>query len=216
MSIRMRCCGVLVAVLGVVALAGCGAPGEGPTTARKAVTRQAGQVHPADANGDGQLSLQEAVAYATAFKRQTDWPVPPTPVPLNFAVNACSLFVRGTTYHYDAAFTPPFQPGAATNQAPTVSAGADAGGMVNVAVALNGSATDDGQPAGSSLTLTWSLVSGPGQVVFANASAAATTATFDAAGTYVVRLTASDGPLSTSDEATITVDARGDVTVIVS
>ena len=99
-----------MAVLGV--LAGCGSPDTGAAATK---SREAGQFHPADTNNDGQLSLQEAVAYATAFKRQTAWPTPPTPVPLNYAVNACSLFVRGTTYHYDATATPPFATGPDTS-----------------------------------------------------------------------------------------------------
>jgi len=93
------------------------------------------------------------------------------------------------------------------NQAPTVSAGPDVTGVTGTAVALNGTVADDGLPAGRAVTATWSKVSGPGQVVFANANAAATTATFDAAGSYVVRLTASDGALSASDEATATITA---------
>jgi len=44
-------------------------------------------------------------------------------------------------------------------------------------------------------------------VTFANASAAATTATFSATGVYVLRLTASDGALSAFDEMQVTVNA---------
>ena len=61
---------------------------------------------------------------------------------------------------------------------------------------LSGTATDDGVP-GIGLTTTWSKVSGPGTVTFGNASALSTTASFSVAGTYVLRLTASDGLLST-------------------
>lgn len=89
------------------------------------------------------------------------------------------------------------------NQAPQVSAGPDVNGQVGAAVALNGTVTDDGLPASRSLTMLWTKVSGPGNVVFANAGAAVTTATFDAAGDYVVRLTASDDVLAASDEATV-------------
>ncbi len=70
---------------------------------------------------------------------------------------------------------------------------------------LNGTVTDDGLPPGSTLTITWSKVSGPGTVTFVNASAASTTASFSAAGSYVLRLTASDGEFTVSDEASITV-----------
>ena len=54
-------------------------------------------------------------------------------------------------------------------------------------------------------TTTWTKASGPGTVTFANASATDTTATFSDAGTYVLRLTAQDGALSTSDEVTVLV-----------
>ena len=68
-------------------------------------------------------------------------------------------------------------------------------------MSLAGSVTDDGLPSGQ-LTTTWSLVSGPASaaVPFEDASALATKATFSAAGTYVLRLTASDGDLVTFDE----------------
>jgi YD repeat-containing protein len=72
-------------------------------------------------------------------------------------------------------------------------------------VALPGSVTDDGLPAGRSLTAQWSVTNGPGPVKFVNPTSAATSATFTRGGTYVLRLTGSDGDLASSDEATITV-----------
>jgi hypothetical protein len=73
--------------------------------------------------------------------------------------------------------------------------------------ALSGTTTDDGLPnQPGALTRTWTKVSGPGTVTFANASAASTTATFSTSGTYDLRLTASDSVLSTSDEVLITVN----------
>src|SRR5207245_5921227 len=47
--------------------------------------------------------------------------------------------------------------------------------------------------------------SGPGTVTFGNANAASTTATFSAAGTYVLVLTANDGQFTISDTASIAV-----------
>ena len=74
-------------------------------------------------------------------------------------------------------------------------------------VTLDGSATtDDGQPNGS-LTYTWTKVSGPGKVTFANASQAVTNAQFSKAGTYTLRLTANDGQLSATDDVVITVNS---------
>lgn len=64
--------------------------------------------HPADADGNWEVSLQEAVAYATAYKRQTAWPTAPTPPTLAYAVKACTVFVRGLDYFYDTSLDPPF------------------------------------------------------------------------------------------------------------
>ena len=59
------------------------------------------------------------------------------------------------------------------------------------------------------VTTTWSKVSGPGTVTFGNPNAVDTTASFSAAGTYVLRLTANDSLLSSSDDITVTVNAAG-------
>jgi RHS repeat-associated protein len=98
---------------------------------------------------------------------------------------------------------------AATNQSPQVTAGADQTITLPVdSVSLSGTVTDDAFPEGINLTRSWSKVSGPaaGSVTFANASAASTTATFSAAGTYVLRLTGDDSELSTTDDVTIVVN----------
>ncbi len=79
--------------------------------------------------------------------------------------------------------------------------------VTGAGVKLNGSVTDDGLPAAGVLTATWSKVSGPGDVSFANANAAVTSATFTIAGTYVLRLTGNDSELSTTDDVTVTVEA---------
>src|SRR5207249_8873250 len=64
----------------------------------------------------------------------------------------------------------------------------------------------DGLPTGT-LTTTWSKVSGPGTTVtFGNLNARSTTASFSTSGSYVLRLTASDGALSSSSDITITVN----------
>jgi RHS repeat-associated protein len=93
----------------------------------------------------------------------------------------------------------------AVNQPPSVSAGADQTVNLYAAATLAGTVTDDGLPIGGALTVTWSTVSGPGIVTFANANAAATTATFCIPGTYTLRLTASDSALSASDDVVVTV-----------
>jgi hypothetical protein len=92
-----------------------------------------------------------------------------------------------------------------SNTAPVVNAGADQTISLSAAATLSGSVTDDLLPAPSQITISWSRVSGPGTVTFSAPNAANTTATFSQAGSYVLRLTASDGPLSSSDDVSITV-----------
>jgi PKD repeat protein len=90
------------------------------------------------------------------------------------------------------------------NLAPAVSAGADQTVILPAVANMAGSVQDDGQPSGG-LTIQWTVVSGPGAVTFADANEPATTASFSAAGTYVLRLTGNDGALSVSDDVQITV-----------
>ncbi|MDN3511516.1 MAG: hypothetical protein NG784_09450, partial [Candidatus Jettenia sp.] len=93
------------------------------------------------------------------------------------------------------------------NQSPTVNAGADQAVTLSNNAILNGTVTDDGLPNPPGVvTTTWSVVSGPGTVTFGNANAVDTTASFSDAGTYVLRLTADDSALMTSDEVTIVVN----------
>lgn len=72
-------------------------------------------------------------------------------------------------------------------------------------VLLTGSVTDDGLPAGGVLSMNWTKVSGPGTVTFENAGQVPTYANFDRAGTYVVRLTATDGQLTRSKDVLVQV-----------
>ncbi len=95
--------------------------------------------------------------------------------------------------------------GPQTNQPPSVSAGPDQTITLPAEASLNGTVTDDGLPDGT-LTRTWSKVSGPGTVTFDDASKEDPTASFGAAGSYVLRLTASDGALTTADDVTVTVN----------
>jgi hypothetical protein len=92
------------------------------------------------------------------------------------------------------------------NQAPTPNAGPDQSITLPNAANLSGSATDDGLPVGSSISYTWSKASGPGTVTFGNPNAAQTTASFSSAGTYYMRLTASDSQLSGADDIIVTVN----------
>lgn len=97
----------------------------------------------------------------------------------------------------------------ATNSAPSVFASTptpQVGPTANSA-SLSGGALDDGLPSSLPLSYEWSQISGPAAASLGNATAASTTATFPAGttGTYVFRLTASDGALSASANVTLTV-----------
>ena len=102
--------------------------------------------------------------------------------------------------------------GAAANLPPSVDAGVDA--SINLpldTVLLDGTVTDDGLPSGT-LTTTWSHVggTGAGTVNFGDPTAVDTTATFTPdAGTYVLRLTADDGDLSSFDEMAVLINSGG-------
>jgi hypothetical protein len=97
---------------------------------------------------------------------------------------------------------------APANSAPVVNAGADMSVTLPASASLQGTAADDGLPSPPAhVTTTWTKVSGPGTVTFANANALGTSATFSTAGTYVLRLTGSDGALSAQDDVTVTVNA---------
>jgi len=96
------------------------------------------------------------------------------------------------------------------NQPPGVDAGPDLAVTLPAAASLDGTVTDDGlpEPPGA-VTTTWSQVSGPGTVTFADPNAVDTTASFSGTGTYVLRLTADDGEFVASDEVTIAVNGPG-------
>ena len=88
------------------------------------------------------------------------------------------------------------------NQAPLVFAGSDrvlSNGETNVV--LMGRVLDDSGAA----TASWSQVSGPGTVVWDIPGSPGSTVWFPMPGVYVLRLTASDGSLSASDDCTIQV-----------
>jgi len=94
------------------------------------------------------------------------------------------------------------------NQAPVVSAGAaQTITLPTTSVALNGVATDDGLPPGSTLAVSWSKVVGPGPVTFSAPSHATTQSSFVIPGTYVLRLSANDSQFISSSDVTVTVNS---------
>jgi PKD repeat protein len=94
-----------------------------------------------------------------------------------------------------------------TNRPPIVSAGANQTAPLGAGVVLRGTVADDGLPAGAPLTVAWSRVSGPEALHIANSTSALTSASFHAAGTYVLRLSASDSMLTAASDTTVIIEA---------
>lgn len=93
-----------------------------------------------------------------------------------------------------------------SNAAPTVDAGPNQSIYDTQVASLQGVAGDDGRPnPPASITATWSKVSGPGTVSFTDASNLNSTVSFGETGVYVLKLTATDGELTSSDTTTVTV-----------
>lgn len=94
------------------------------------------------------------------------------------------------------------------NAAPVAVAGSGLTLDVGVAGALAGSFTDVSHPDIGPATTSWSLVSGPGNATFGDASSLTSTVSFDQAGSYVVRLTVSDSRLSHTDDVSVVVNGE--------
>ncbi len=88
------------------------------------------------------------------------------------------------------------------NRPPVVDAGPDIR-TDQRRVTLAGHVSDDGQPEGKPLSVSWEVLEGPGPVTFDNVHSAATRATFDRPGDYVLRLVADDSQLWTSAQVTV-------------
>ena len=107
---------------------------------------------------------------------------------------------------YEMAVDLPPLPVAPPNAAPTAKAGPDLVVTQPAAASLSGSVSDDGLPTPpGAVTAAWRKLSGPGEVTFADAASATTTATFSQPGDYVLRLTADDGALISSDDMAVVV-----------
>lgn len=94
------------------------------------------------------------------------------------------------------------------NRRPVVDAGPDQTVVLSSGAVLSGTVNDDGLPLPSALSVKWLKVLGPGKVTFADPTLASTTASFSLPGVYVLRLRASDGQLTASDEVRISVRRR--------
>ena len=98
------------------------------------------------------------------------------------------------------------------NEAPLVEAGeAQTITVPSTYAMLAGDVSDDGLPSGS-LTVSWTLVSGPGTAAFNPPDAVETMVDFSVPGAYRLRLTASDEDQSSSDEVDVTLNESDRVT----
>jgi Bacterial TSP3 repeat len=102
----------------------------------------------------------------------------------------------------------------ARNQAPIVNAGVDQVIGYPSTASLSGTVTDDGLPTPLAMTYQWTKDSGEGSVTFSAPTALATTATFSAKGTYVLKLTANDGQLASSDTVQVVVKTGNTLLVV--
>jgi len=92
------------------------------------------------------------------------------------------------------------------NRRPSVDAGPTQAIILPAVASLDGTVTDDNLPdPPAALTTTWSVLSGPGPVIFGNEHAVDTTATFSIIGDYILRLEVDDGALVAADAVIISV-----------
>jgi hypothetical protein len=97
---------------------------------------------------------------------------------------------------------------------PRVDAGPDQAVVFPAGVALAGSATDDGIPAGASLTYAWTVVRGLAGVSLAAPGSPSTAVVFPAPGVYTLRLSAGDGDLVGVDNVRVVVDGANQPPVV--
>jgi len=91
----------------------------------------------------------------------------------------------------------------ASNRAPTVSAGPDQSIALSSSARVTATTTDDGLPNGK-LTYQWSVIQGS-RATFTSPQAPGTQISFPVAGAYTLRVTVTDGQLTSSDDVVINV-----------
>ncbi len=96
------------------------------------------------------------------------------------------------------------------NRPPAVDAGLNRTVVYPQTTFLTGAVADDGLPAPPTLSTLWTMDSGPATATFASPSSLTTSASFPTPGTYVLRLTVSDGELIGSDFVTVLVTTVGE------
>ncbi len=98
------------------------------------------------------------------------------------------------------------------NSGPVVDAGPDRVVERPSKISVGVSVTDDGLPnPPGATTISWTKISGPGNVYFSTPNQAITTVGFSEAGTYQLRLSATDGEYSSFDDVSVQVTDHDDV-----
>lgn len=143
--------------------------------------------------GANNTSLQGTVLSVSATSIQAQVPAGAVSGPVT--VHACKQTSTGYTITVASAPAP--------SSTPFVNAGPNQTISLPSTASLSGTAT--GFPTGSTLTQTWSTVSGTGTVTFSDATALATAASFSTSGPYTLQLTVSGGGVSASGTTIITV-----------
>ena len=111
----------------------------------------------------------------------------------------------GTAARSDVVVVSVVSPG--TNTPPSVSAGPDQTVRLSSGATLSATAGDDGLPnPPGAVSYSWTMVGGPGTTSFSAPSSSTTSASFSGPGTYVLRVSVTDGTLSASDEVQVTVE----------
>ncbi|MBS1796125.1 MAG: carboxypeptidase regulatory-like domain-containing protein [Acidobacteria bacterium] len=171
-------------------------------------TADAGNQNVGAAGGAGSISISGRPD--CAWRAQTDAPWLTLTGPIYGNGNGTVNFTTATNFTAATRVARvSFAAGTATvtqapNLAPTVNAGTDQSIDLPGTATLSATVTDDG--IGDPPTVSWSRVSGASSVIFGTASNPSTTAIFNKEGTYVLRVTATDGYLTATDDVTVTVN----------
>jgi hypothetical protein len=132
----------------------------------------------------------------------------PSPAAGTYTVTVRSFTVPSGPQPFALVVTGAVSEGGGGNLPPVANAGPDRNVAANTAAALDGSGSNDPDAGPNPLGYTWSQVSGT-TLPISGANQAVASVTPTAAGTWVFRLTVSDGAASASDDVTVTATTGG-------
>jgi Zn-dependent metalloprotease len=99
------------------------------------------------------------------------------------------------------------------NTSPYIYAGPDRS-VDTIPFVLHGEVVDDGFPEGALISSSWSKISGSGEVIFSDIHKLSSTISFSDTGRYVIRLSGTDGKLSSYDDVEYHLKDKDIVTAI--